>query len=373
MNRDFSISISLSNLLNLLRWVSALVVLLSHLRSIMFIDLPNVTTPLNILWKLFYFITGFGHQAVIVFFILSGYLVGASILKRAIKNTLSVKEYLMIDRGVRIYLVVIPALIITYILDSYGYKLFNSSSIYSGDLNFASLNYSIIERLSIPSFLGNILMLQESIFPTFGSNSPLWSLAYEVWYYILFFSIVKIFIKDTSINKIFYFAIIILSFLILNKQIFLYFLIWLMGVAIWYIKDKIKINIRITLIFFIFSLLLSRIHVISYHFISDLFVATSVCFMILSFQSKSLKFMQFYNLNKIFSNFSYSLYVIHFPIIIFLLSFLHDNFSFKFSVEPNINYLGYFIVILVLIYTLAYLFFILTEKNTKKIQKRLQQ
>ena len=146
MNKDFSISTSLSNLLNLLRWVSALIVLLSHLRSIMFIDLPNVATPLNILWKLFYFITGFGHQAVIVFFILSGYLVGASILKRARKNNLSFKEYLIIDRGVRIYLVVIPALIITYILDLYGYKLFNSSGIYTGDLNFASLNYSIINR-----------------------------------------------------------------------------------------------------------------------------------------------------------------------------------------------------------------------------------
>lgn len=373
MNKDFSISTSLSNLLNLLRWVSALIVLLSHLRSIMFIDLPNVATPLNILWKLFYFITGFGHQAVIVFFILSGYLVGASILKRARKNNLSFKEYLIIDRGVRIYLVVIPALIITYILDLYGYKLFNSSGIYTGDLNFASLNYSIINRLDITNFFGNIFMLQESIYPTFGSNSPLWSLAYEVWYYILFFSIVKIFIKNSIKNKIFYILIIILSFLILNKQIFLYFSIWLMGVAIWYLENKIKVNTRIALIFFIFSLLISRIHIISYQFISDLFVATSICFMILSFQSKSLKFMQFYNLNKIFSNFSYSLYVIHFPILIFILSFLHDKFSFKFSVEPNINYLVYFIIILVLIYTLAYLFFILTEKNTKKIQKRLQR
>jgi len=68
-------SSQLSNTLNFLRWFAALMVVVGHLRSFLFVEY-NLVEHKTIFIKLFYFITGFGHQAVIIFFMISGYLVG---------------------------------------------------------------------------------------------------------------------------------------------------------------------------------------------------------------------------------------------------------------------------------------------------------
>src|SRR6516164_6699219 len=60
----------------------------------------------------------YGHKLVMVFFVLSGYLIAFTVDK---KNKGS--ERYLIDRVSRLYSVVIPALIVTFILDSLGEKI----------------------------------------------------------------------------------------------------------------------------------------------------------------------------------------------------------------------------------------------------------
>jgi peptidoglycan/LPS O-acetylase OafA/YrhL len=67
-------------MLDLVRGLSALVVMAGHLRAFIFEDFGNLATP-GPLSKIFYFITGLGHQAVMVFFVLSGYFVGGAVCK----------------------------------------------------------------------------------------------------------------------------------------------------------------------------------------------------------------------------------------------------------------------------------------------------
>lgn len=61
--------------LDLIRGCSALIVCLGHLRNAILVDYSVLVNP-SIIIKAFYAITGFGHQAVMVFFVLSGYFVG---------------------------------------------------------------------------------------------------------------------------------------------------------------------------------------------------------------------------------------------------------------------------------------------------------
>lgn len=61
--------------LDLIRGSSALLVCLGHLRNAMLVDYSTLVHP-NIAIKAFYALTSFGHQAVMVFFVLSGYFVG---------------------------------------------------------------------------------------------------------------------------------------------------------------------------------------------------------------------------------------------------------------------------------------------------------
>lgn len=79
--------------LDWLRGLSALAVFSGHLRAALFVDFSSLSTS-NIFHKLFYLVTGLGHQAVVIFFALSGYLVGGSVI-RSIKNVsaIGVRKY----------------------------------------------------------------------------------------------------------------------------------------------------------------------------------------------------------------------------------------------------------------------------------------
>ena len=60
-----------------MRALAALAVLGGHVRALSLSSYNQLDSP-NILQKMFYFLTGFGHQAVIIFFVISGFLIGRS-------------------------------------------------------------------------------------------------------------------------------------------------------------------------------------------------------------------------------------------------------------------------------------------------------
>ena len=65
----------ISSILNFASLFSALLVFLHHFRNHLFESYDLVENK-TILVKIFYFFTLFGHEAVIIFFILSGFFVG---------------------------------------------------------------------------------------------------------------------------------------------------------------------------------------------------------------------------------------------------------------------------------------------------------
>jgi peptidoglycan/LPS O-acetylase OafA/YrhL len=174
-NKDLQFSPQFSILLDLLRWLSAFFVVIGHLRSVIFCNYKEILHP-NLFLNAFYFLTGFGHEAVIVFFILSGYLISGSLFKDLNNNLLNFKRY-FINRFSRIYIVYVPAIFLTLILDQIGIYFFNQSGIYNHGVPISSIPFNILDRENIQDLLGNLFMLQISYYPTIGSNGPLWSLA----------------------------------------------------------------------------------------------------------------------------------------------------------------------------------------------------
>ena len=70
-----------SDHLDLVRGAAALLVMLGHLRNLFFVDFSEVASNANPLVKLVYLATGFSHYAVMIFFVLSGFLVGGGVLR----------------------------------------------------------------------------------------------------------------------------------------------------------------------------------------------------------------------------------------------------------------------------------------------------
>jgi len=176
--------------LDLLRGFAALLVLGSHLRAYIFqsfLDVGQVAAPAGILVKVFYFSTGLGHQAVMIFFALSGFLVGGKALDDILKQEFCWSRYLL-RRLTRLWMVIVPALLLTLLLDGAGMGLTRDTG-YDGryyHLYSSGPHGSVDANHSMTAFFGNLAFLQTIYVPTFGSNDPMWSLANEFWYYIVF-------------------------------------------------------------------------------------------------------------------------------------------------------------------------------------------
>jgi len=173
-----------SVLLDLLRGVAAQLVLLEHWRNIFFVDYSQIAGR-RLLWAPLYLLSGAGHQAVIVFFLLSGFFIGGSIDRSMRKGTWSWNGYLL-PRLVRLWIVLLPALLACLFWDKLGMHLGMAPGLYRGLSGNHILPDNISRLLSPRIFVGNLFFLQGLYVHTYGSDGALWSLCNEFWYYILF-------------------------------------------------------------------------------------------------------------------------------------------------------------------------------------------
>ncbi len=150
----------------------------------------------------------FAHAAVIVFFVLSGYLIAYT---TTINNRGGV-QYLQ-ARFSRLYSVVLPALIITVICE-----------LIVGHYNPAMLS-SFTRGLSWPRYIMSGLFLNEIWFFSAAPpmNAPLWSLSFECWYYIIFG---LFFFRKTGLLS---YVLPIAACLIAGPKILIMMPIWLIG------------------------------------------------------------------------------------------------------------------------------------------------
>jgi peptidoglycan/LPS O-acetylase OafA/YrhL len=181
---------------------------------------------------------GFAHEAVMIFFVLSGFLVGGSVIRMLRQGQWSWKKYL-IHRSVRLWMVLIPALIIGYTLDSIGVHYFlGQGTVY--DTGPAGEAWNLLARMTPLTFLGNLFFLQGGRVSPLGTNQPLWSLGYEFWYYMAFPCLALALARGAAIWKrllLLVATVVILAFV--GREISLYFSIWLLGALAAFLPLKI--------------------------------------------------------------------------------------------------------------------------------------
>lgn len=110
------------------------------------------------------------------------------------------KDYL-IRRLTRLYLVLLPALFLGGILDGVGVYLWGHGAAYPGTSWFHFAATDIRPNLTFPVVLANLFFQQHLRIVILGSNGPLWSLANEFWYYLLFPALLVLFHRDTKLYR----------------------------------------------------------------------------------------------------------------------------------------------------------------------------
>ena len=204
--------------LDAIRGLSAIVVVFNHLRELFFNDYKRGMSGLLQVIYLDHYVAGL---AVMIFFVLSGYLVGGGALRRVENHRWSWSDYLL-SRFTRLYVVLVPALLATALIDFIGRRHGGvSAGIFSGMFDYKS-------------FLGSLFFLQIRLTPVFGSDGPLWSLSYEFWYYIVFPLLLLSFWSKSRIVCLANLSLCV-ALSISLRWIMDLFPCWLLGVGIFYL------------------------------------------------------------------------------------------------------------------------------------------
>lgn len=219
--------------LDVTRAFAAILVVIHHVRNLFFVNYPAVKAPLNFreTTKAVYYLTSLGHPAVMVFFVLSGFLISGSVLKSLDRGYWSWSWYL-VQRLTRLWVVLLPALLLCAVWDALGIRTFGATGVYGGlASNRYILWWSVPSHSSIGILLGNVLFLQDMHVPTFGSDGPLWSLANEFWYYMLFPACLLLLVGRGRLQRSLMIIVLAVA-VVIALPVLPYYPIWLLGVAV---------------------------------------------------------------------------------------------------------------------------------------------
>jgi peptidoglycan/LPS O-acetylase OafA/YrhL len=128
--------------------------------------------------------TALPHAAVIVFFVLSGYLVGGSVVRDLGRESFTWPQYAL-RRLTRLWTVLIPALTAGAIADYLTWRFFIGTRFYQS-CYFTSQLHGWPSASNILRYLFFFQAIQRFPAPRYGTNGALWSLSSEFWYYALF-------------------------------------------------------------------------------------------------------------------------------------------------------------------------------------------
>jgi peptidoglycan/LPS O-acetylase OafA/YrhL len=356
---------SASVLLDLIRGLAALAVLAEHWRNLFFLDY-SLLPHHNLFLLVLYLLTGAGHQAVMIFFVLSGYLIGGSVFRSLGSGQWSWMDYLL-HRFTRLWIVLIPGLLLGLLWDWIGVHHTAATLLYTGH----AANHMIPDvapRLTALNFFGNLAFLQTLYVPTFGSNGALWSLANEFWYYILFPLGVFALRKSTRlVPRLLCIALFLLLAWTPCRLLLPSFPIWLAGALLAKMPVLRLTNFTRIAVAVVYAVLyLGMTHQPFVAGIRSDFIFAIITFFffwIMLSANDTAKRNAATAFSRSLSSFSYTLYVVHIPLLLLLVAlFVGDD-----RWDPSPRHLALGIVILLLTVAYAWIIASCTEIHTHHV------
>jgi len=264
-------------------------------------------------------------EAVIIFFVLSGYLVGGSVMKSVRRKTWSWKEY-MTKRLTRLWVPLIPCLLVCLTLDRTGSHIFGEGSIYHNPIGIDLItSFDLAHRINLATFFGNALFLQGIVVEYLGTDVSLWSLANEFWYYISFPCIVLALGQGRRLTlRLMYLLLAVAVLVFTGRRIALLFPIWVFGALISLIPQSLTAQRArslslLALPVLLFCMVAVRLLPLGTLIEEYLIGLIAGAFIYLLVQQKDAALPSLYQTTaRFFSQISYTLYIVHLPVAIFL-------------------------------------------------------
>lgn len=357
----------LSVRLDMIRWLAAFFVCISHVRSLCIVDYGVETDWAT---RAFYFIHGFGHSAVMVFFVLSGYLVGGEVLRAFRDGTFNPRSYFT-KRTARLYTPYLPALVVFAAIDWLGARHFNVEGIYTHGKPLVMVFYDISARLTLEIAAGNFLFLQTLTVPTLGSNTPLWSLTCEAWYYLLFpLAAAACFLPFSRITRFACAVLLLFAGWFVGGEILLYFGVWLSGACIHFLNRPVFRTVWPSVAIMLIAATCLRLHLMETvsAWVWNFLIAAGTGLLINTLSHTPGNVPAGARIHRALSGFSYSLYLCHWPLALFLMAVLYQKTGYGIQMPLSAFSLSIYTGLLLCIYGFSWGFAWLTERNTRFVR-----
>lgn len=358
-----------SLLISLLRGLCAVEVAAAHLRAEFFPGLRAIADP-PLAYQALAFFTGFAHQAVVLFFLISGWLVGGSLLGK-IGQPQALQAY-AIDRLSRLWTVLIPTFVLMLLF-----------GVLAGQLIPNTIDYSRSNSYSLLSFAGNLVGLQTVTMEPFGGNFPLWSLANETWYYLMFPLLLVLVTGSTPARRVLAMLTLVAIGLALPSDMTLYFLVWSLGAMFSRVRIDCSNAVR-WLMLAVFGAMAVYFRLTGYNddmtaasFVQDLVYSLVFLLFLCSMHIKagpaSPRLARLRSGATFFAEFSFTLYVFHIPLIRLMQHVgLHVWGGYRLSPSNWIDY-GIYFSLLGVVLVLSYGSYLLFESHTPKVRRWLKE
>ena len=364
LRTDYQHSVAIS----LLRGLAALQVAAAHVRAQFYPGLSTIADP-GVGYQLLAFFTGFAHQAVVIFFLLSGWLVGGSLMNK-LDQPNAMLSY-CIDRISRLWIVLVPAFALSLLI-----------GLVVGELAPWRAGNALPEAYAPLTFIGNMFGLQDLAVPRYGGNFALWSLTYETWYYAMFPLAVLMVMTPGALAKAASATALAVIAWQMNAAILLYFTLWLMGAGFSRIHIRAERHLKwafaalFALVAVWFRMYGSNNILTEESYLQDLLYGLMFLVLLCSLQTRIAPgdrlSLRLGRVGAFFAEFSFSLYVIHVPLI-FLLRHLNQRQLGIAQLDPaSLSDFGMYAALVGLIVLLSWLFHLPFEAQTYRLRRRLK-
>lgn len=357
--------------LDLLRAVAAFLVVIGHTRNLLFTSIADVDHP-GLLTKGFWLVTVLEHEAVVIFFVLSGYLVGGTIVNSLRRQAFDLTSYL-VARFARIYIVYAPALVVTALI-------FWCGGIFLTDPGGDSVRPLFSEAQ--PDFGGlrpalcHFAAVQGFLCTEWKQNPALWSLGYE-WVLYLFAPAILGLVVARGLRGVRLAGVVLLLFgaaaMSVNlKEWAFWFTAWFLGVAAFRVSGTWRLPMAVGLVglaIVVCGMPFARSQIIDMMTV-DLAIAIGAALALACRPLVALAIApRFFGWA---AGFSYSLYATHFPMI-FLTAMLLQNVGFPTArMQPTLLAFSEFGLCILISVGFAYVFSLFTERQTDRLRSWLR-
>ena len=366
---------------NLMRLLAAGMAVIYHVRFLLFAGYPEVSEK-SLVLTLFYFVTSLGHEAFVMYMVISGVALGGLSIHRW--NSGIDPEADLLRRSTWFYCLLTPALLIGGMLDFLGTRALALPEAYAYFTMFSP-------SLDLEAFAGNMLMLQRFVVPGLGSNTMLYLLAYECWAY---FALAALFVFGKRSRTLGWVAAITVAWAgcMLAPEFLGYLLLWIMGTAVGWLghNARVRFRRRYGMPIFVIGLLVSRwggvyveqapaLLIPAARMALDLLFGASFAMLTVSWLTADagqapILWLRWaaWRLNRWFSAASFVLFTTHFPFMMFIVAVASTVFDIPIGGQPGGFAFLTFGAVVLAIWLYAYAFSAAASRLARLARRKLR-